>query len=355
MNLPFRAPIVQRFRSASGARWALSIGLVAALAPPLEAAPECGVWVVRNALQSRAAWERALAAVERTGCRRIYLQVSGRWDAYHPSEVLPAPAGRSEEAGWDDPAGRAIAQARARGYEVHAWINALLAWSAPEPPPSSTHVYLSQPGWFVVDERGRSMRDLDRVALDRAGLRGEGWFLDPRRPEVRTRLRRYVLEVATRYPVDGIHLDYIRYPSGWKPAGGEDDIAYMVGLLRDDLAAARPQARLSAAVLPDPDEAARSFGQAWPAWLAEDLVDEVMPMVYRTSPTAVLAEVESYPASIALERIWIGVRLDRLQPSEVRTLGDRLAEWGIAGVVLFSHNLLLEDPGWRELGRPLGG
>ena len=45
----------------------------------------CAVWVVRNALESPASWRRALAAVEETGCRRMYLQVSGRWDELQQS------------------------------------------------------------------------------------------------------------------------------------------------------------------------------------------------------------------------------------------------------------------------------
>ena len=45
-------------------------------------------------------------------------------------------------------------------------------------------------------------------------------FLDPAVLEVRTQLRRFILELVLRYPVDGVHLDYIRYPAGWAPAGG---------------------------------------------------------------------------------------------------------------------------------------
>jgi len=314
----------------------------------------CGVWVVRNALHSRSEWDLALANVERLGCRRVYLQVSGRWDAYYPSAVFPAPAAAPQ--GWDDPLSLALEEAHARGLEVHAWVNALLAWSAPEPPPDPVHVFRRRPDWFVTGPGGRSMRALSRAELDRMGLTGEGWFLDPARPGVRTELRRFLLELATRYAVDGVHLDYIRYPSAWKPPGGEQEVTRLVELIGADLRAVRPGMVLSAAVMPRPEEALRSFGQDWETWLARGLVDEVVPMVYRDTPNGVVGMVQAYPASVPRERVWVGVRIDRLDPSEYREATRRLAGDGVAGAVLFSHNLIEEEPAWRRAGRiALGG
>lgn len=351
---------VQRFVRRRAVPAAAALGLLAPAARPAELAgpalgdAPCGVWVVRNALESPRAWRAALDAAGRVGCGRIYLQVSGRWDAYFPSIVFPAPDADPRRPGWEDPVGRAVADAHARGIEVHAWINALLAWSSAEAPRDPTHVFASRPQWFVADAGGRSMRALDRAALDRAGLTGEGWFLDPARMEVRTELRRFVLEVALRYPVDGIHLDYIRYPSGWTPEGGDVALTYLVGLIHDDMAVVRPGVTLSAAVLPVPAEARRSFGQAWDDWLRRGIVDEALPMVYRGSADAVVSAVRAYPGSIPRGRLWVGVRLDRIGPGEVEDAADRLSDDGVAGVALFSHNLLLEVPAWRR-AEDLGG
>jgi uncharacterized lipoprotein YddW (UPF0748 family) len=310
----------------------------------------CGIWIVRDALQSRAAWRSALEQSTRLGCRRLYLQASGRWDAYFPSAVFPAPARSPAGPGWEDPFGAAIEEAHARGLEVHAWVNALLAWSAPEPPPASDHVFLRHPEWFVTEPGGRSMRWLSRAELDRRGLVGEGWFLDPARPEVRTELRRLVLELASRYAIDGLHLDYIRYPAGWAPPGGDDAVTRLVELVRADLRAIRASAILSAAVMPRPAEARRSFGQDWEAWVATGRVDEVVPMVYRDTPDAVVAVVMDYPETIELGKVWVGVRVDRLDPGEYRLTTRRLSDQGVAGAVLFSHTLIREDPRWRDAG-----
>jgi uncharacterized lipoprotein YddW (UPF0748 family) len=305
----------------------------------------CAVWVVRNALETPPSWRRALEAVERTGCRRMYLQVSGRWDALYPSHVFVPPV--TPPRGWEDPLADALAEAHARGIEVHAWVNALLAWSAAEPPPDPHHVWHQHPDWFV-HRAGRSMRELTRLDLDRAGLEGEGWFLDPARAEVRTELRRLILELATRYGVDGIHLDYIRYPSGWNPPGGDESVSRLVALVRGDLAQVRPGLPLSAAVMPVPRVARETFGQDWVIWLERGWIDAVAPMVYRETPAAVEAVVGSWPAALPRERIWVGVRIDRLGPAEVTETGRRLAGHGLGGLALFSHNILLEDRAWSR-------
>lgn len=305
----------------------------------------CAVWVVRNALESPAAWRQALDAVERAGCQRMYLQVSGRWDALYPSHVFVPPA--TPPRGWEDPLADALVEAHARGIEVHAWVNALLGWSAADPPPDPNHVWRRHPDWFVSRD-GRSMRELTRLDLDRAGLAGEGWFLDPAREEVRTELRRFVLELVTRYGVDGVHLDYIRYPSGWTPVDGASHVTRLVALIRNDLAKVRPEAVLSAAVMPVPDVARESFGQDWADWLERGLVEAVAPMVYRDTPALIESVVRRWPETVPRDRVWVGVRIDRIGPAELAETGRRLAGYGVAGVALFSHNLLLDDPVWSR-------
>jgi uncharacterized lipoprotein YddW (UPF0748 family) len=115
--------------------------------------------------------------------------------------------------------------------------------------------------------------------------------------------------------VDGIHLDYIRYPGGnhcfgppsrrafeqWlgAPAGGwpraalgggalrpkyarwrADTITSFVRSARDLVRSVNPGIKLSAAVWGGYPDTIDSIGQDWGAWLREGLVDFVCPMNY---------------------------------------------------------------------------
>ena len=43
------------------------------------------------------------------------------------------------------------------------------------------------------------------------GAYGEGFYLAPTHPDVEKYLLNLITELARQYPIDGIHLDYIRY------------------------------------------------------------------------------------------------------------------------------------------------
>lgn len=325
----------------------------------------------------------------RIGCTLLFLQVSGRWDAYFPSGVFPA--GQFWDSAEGDNFAHALELAHARGIRVHAWVNSLLAWSASEPPRDPDHILRRHPDWFVVGSDGRSIVELSRAELDRRRL--EGYYLEPRIPEVRTALRRFVLELVTRYPVDGVHLDYIRWPSAaWgfqrelreryrgetgvdprdlytrsseleRERGAEwlvgarmswqawhrEGVTELVRLIAADVRAARPGVELSAAVLANPVSARDDFGQDWTAWLDEGILDVAAPMLYRPRAADVLELLQSGARHFPPDaRIYAGVSLEFMRPSEVRPLEALMGRYGAEGVAIFSYNLLRENR--RALG-----
>jgi hypothetical protein len=58
--------------------------------------------------------------------------------------------------------------------------------------------------------------------------------------------------------------------------------------------------------------------------------------------------VRDWPQAVPRERVWVGVRIDRIGPAELAETDRRLAGEGIAGLALFSHNFLLELPAWSR-------
>src|SRR5262245_3689254 len=118
-----------RGRSREVARMILAALLVAAAlqAPQAHAEGELrGLWVVRTALVSPEAVDRVVADASAAGLNALFVQVRGRGDAFYESDAVarsPLLYGQPQDF---DPLARLLSQARARGLEVHAWVNVLL-------------------------------------------------------------------------------------------------------------------------------------------------------------------------------------------------------------------------------------
>jgi uncharacterized lipoprotein YddW (UPF0748 family) len=275
----------------------------------------------------------------RLGCSDLFVQVRGRGDAYYPTRLSPAAEDLAPEF---DALATALALAHARGLRVHAWLNVLLAWSAPEPPVTSNHVVNRHPDWFVTLATPRGRRpslELSRRELDRLGVVGH--FLTPDKPEVVAHLTAVVGEVAELYPVDGIHLDYVRYPD-YQVEGEARAVSELVARLADAARAARPAVIVSAAVYPDPAIALERKGQAWDAWLAAGDIDLAVPMCYGEQRDDMLREMRM--ARGVDGALWAGVAFYN-KPLDVAVQGiDSAWDLGFGGVALFSHESV------RELG-----
>lgn len=227
----------------------------------------------------------------------IFQAVSGG-TALYPSALLPwsaLPAGPGLDPGYD-PLAVAVDEAHRLGMTLHAWVDVLVvgeaATAATYTGTAPAHVLNQHPDWI---REGESLR-----------------WLDPALPAVRDWLREVVRELVTTHDVDAVHLDWLRYPSGGFP---EDALTYaldprgftaiddwrrdnVTGLLRDlheALLTERPALTLGAAPIGN----VIWFPGAWPAlwgfsdvfqdshrWLAEGLLDYVVPQLYWDFGTA---------------------------------------------------------------------
>lgn len=124
-----------------------------------------------------------------------------------------------------DPLALAVAEAHARGLEIHAWFNPFrAAHPDSKSPPALNHVTRTHPE--IIRHYGKQT------------------WLDPGEPEAQTRALNAVLDVVKRYDVDGVVFDDYFYPypeKGW--AGNvldfPDDVSWkkygmQTGLARDD-------------------------------------------------------------------------------------------------------------------------
>lgn len=354
------------------------------------------LWVQRSSMTSPLAIRSLVQAAKGAGFNTLLVQVRGRGDAYYRSRFEPRAVALSKQLPSFDPLATALAEGHAAGLRVHAWMNVNLIADA-APPALSDHLVHTHPEWLMVprelavemsDIEPRSseyLRRLSRYASDHSD-RIEGLYLSPIQPAVVDHTVRVIDEVADRYPVDGIHLDYIRFPSAefdYGPAALSQFHAYLQPLLTADerrqyeqrargeplfytqmfpqrwqdfrqerltalvtrlrtaVKARRPKAALSAAVVPGVDEAATNRLQDWKTWLERGLLDAVCPMAYTTDPAVFRAQIAGVKRLAGTRPVWAGIGAFQLSALET-ILNIRAArQLGAQGVILFSYDNLM--------------
>ncbi|MFE6226033.1 glycoside hydrolase family 10 protein [Streptomyces sp. NPDC057854] len=170
-------------------------------------------WPSRPGLTADAQRAELLAHLDRAVERRlntVVLQVRPTADALWPSphepwaQCLTGTQGR--DPGWD-PLGAAVAEAHARGLELHAWFNPYRVANHTDPSRlAASHPARRHPEWTIPY--------------------GGKLFYDPGLPEVRRFVQDAMLDAVRRYDVDAVHWDDYFYPY---PVAGEsfaDDETY---------------------------------------------------------------------------------------------------------------------------------
>jgi uncharacterized lipoprotein YddW (UPF0748 family) len=141
---------------------------------------------------------RLLDRAQASGLNAIIFQVRPQGDALYASEIEPWSEFLSGTEGvapnpWWDPLRFAVDEAHQRGLELHAWFN---PYRARHTSAKSAH--------------SRGHMTLARPALVRQYGRQE--WMDPGELAVRQHTIRVILDVVTRYDIDGVHIDDYFYP-----------------------------------------------------------------------------------------------------------------------------------------------
>jgi uncharacterized lipoprotein YddW (UPF0748 family) len=380
--------------------------------PPAHAQDEVrALWVVRTTLTSPAAIATMVAAAKNGGFNTLLVQVRGRGDAYFQQGIEPRPASLAAQPAFD-PLATTIARAHEAGLQVHAWINVNLVASAADLPPAREHVIYRHPEWLMVpralaDELSnvdpRSPGYLGRLArYARAqSAEVEGLYLSPVSPESVTYTTSVVRDIAKRYDIDGVHLDYIRYPTSdfdyshdtltafrrsvvpdlavadlrrydARAAAGEPlvytqafperwrafraaRLTTLLTSLRAGVRAVRPAALVSAAVIPDPQEAVTHRLQDWRGWLDTGLLDVICPMAYTTDASVFAVQIAAAKQVAGSHPLWAGIGAYRLSAEQIVENAQAARRLGVGGIILFSYDSLADPshgPGYvSQVGR----
>lgn len=354
------------------------------------------LWVTRTTLTSPDSIGRLIDAAQRGGFNTLLVQVRGRGDAYFDSTIEPRANELAGRPGFD-PLAAIVEQAHAAGLRVHAWIAVNLVSSAFTLPASRQHIVYRQPDWLMVPREiagellhvdVRSPEYVGRIArwTRTHSKTVEGLFASPLQPAAAEHVAAVVHELAANYAVDGVHLDYVRFPQEsfdysrgalqqfkasvlpdlpaadrqrlearemldpfifvntyrerWA-AFRRSRLTALVMRLRTAVKSARPSAVVSAAVVPDAQMAFDDRLQDWRTWLDQGLIDVLCPMAYAIDGDEFAKQIAAAQAVAGDRPVWAGIGAYRLATAQTVAHIATARRLGAAGIVLFSYDSLV--------------
>jgi len=233
---------------------------------------------------------KTLDQLKQAGVNTVLLQTRIRATTIFPSDMEPWDAcltGASGKAPGYDPLQYAIEECHKRGMQLHAWV-----------------VTIPVGKW---DKAG--CRQLRQKHPDMVVRIGEDGFMDPEKTATADYLAKYCRNIVERYDVDGIHLDYIRYPETWnklpkakgakgrntpvRPTSLNARRAYITAIVKaiyQGVKAAKPWVMVSCSPIGKHDDLLRYRSGGWNArtavcqdaqqWLKDGIMDALFPMMY---------------------------------------------------------------------------
>jgi uncharacterized lipoprotein YddW (UPF0748 family) len=353
------------------------------------------MWVQRSTLTSPATILAAVRTAKDADFNALIVQVRGRGDAYYNSRYEPRPAALSTQPAAFDPLELVLTAGHHAGLKVHAWANVNLISDA-APPAARGHLVYSHPEWLMVprplalDLIGMNPHNPDYVKrlseyTKARSDRVEGLFLSPVHDGAVDHVTKVIGDIAARYPVDGIHLDYIRFPNDefdyseatldefrseinarlsgaerreYSARGRGRPLFYtemfpqrwqefrrarlttLLTKIRTTVKSRRPRALLSAAVFPDATEATARRFQEWGRWLEEGLIDAICPMAYTADTAVFRAQIANVEQLAGGRAVWAGIGAYQLSPAATVENIRTARQLGAEGIILFSYDNL---------------
>lgn len=216
-----------------------------------------------------------LDKLQRAGINTVLFQARVRGTVVYPSQLEPWDGCLSGVPGRSpgyDPLAFAIDECHKRGMELHAWV-----------------VTIPVGKWNALG--CKTLRNKYPHLIKRIGEEG---YMDPENTATATYLANFCKEITDRYDVDGIHLDYIRYPETWKINIAHDaarrNIMAIVRAIGEKVKASKPWVKYSCSPIGKFSDLSRFASNGWNAyakvcqdaqgWLRDGLMDALFPMMY---------------------------------------------------------------------------
>ena len=209
----------------------------------------------------------------------VLLQTRVRAATIYPSNIEPwdkCLTGRENGNPNYDPLAFAVEECHKRGLEIHAWIAAM-------PVGSSTSL-----GCKLMRKKGFNIRNFST-----------GAYVNPADPKFAKYLGDICVEITKNYDIDGINLDYIRYPDGWPnpsykngdtPDARRENVTNVVKEIYRRVKTLKPWVKVSCSPIGKYDDLSRFSSKNYNAkhrvsqdaqfWIKTEIMDQLYPMQY---------------------------------------------------------------------------
>jgi uncharacterized lipoprotein YddW (UPF0748 family) len=249
---------------------------------------------------------RILDQLKAANVNTVLIQTRVRATTIYPSNIEPWDGCLSGTPGRSpgyDALQFAIDECHRRGMELHAWV-----------------VTIPVGKW-----RTYGCQQLKRRYPSLVMKIGEEGYMNPELPGTADYIATMCEEITRRYDIDGIHLDYIRYPETWKGKKNKEYITNIVRRINEKVKLYKPWVKLSCSPIGKYDDLSRYSSRGWNAnrqvaqdaqgWLRQGLMDQLYPMMYFQGnnfyPFAINWQEYSYGRTIAS-----GLGIYMLHPQE---------------------------------------
>ena len=216
-----------------------------------------------------------LDQLKKAGINTVLVQTRVRGTTIYPSAIEPwdgCITGTPGRKASYDPLQLCIDECHKRGMECHAWV-----------------VTIPVGKWNKLG--CKQLRQKYPKLIKKIGDDG---YMDPEQSQTGDYIASICKEIVTNYDVDGIHLDYIRYPETWKikvsRPQGREYITSIVRKINKVVKTEKPWVKLTCSPIGKYDDLRRYRAGGWnarttvcqdaQAWLRDGLMDGLFPMMY---------------------------------------------------------------------------
>jgi len=340
-----------------------------------------GIWVVRYTLNSDDQCKELISTASSLNINDIYLQVFAKGQAWYPTKTsFPSIKVKHPSC-----LKKIIEFAHKKDIKIHAWINVLNIWSGKKNPKNKNHLFYLKEKDILNVPNGVIPATYKEIV--KSG--NEGYFLDPSDISISDIYFDLFKELIDVYNVDGIHLDYFRYPKNgyhFSKKGrtefmkvfytdpeiyftnnenkNSDELQYnyyvdkyqrfmrenlslFLKKINADIKNLNKNIKISIAVKPDMKNANTIFFQDWNSWLENKYCDYVVLMNYETDFIKFRKNAQQAGKWIKNGRALVGVSTYNQDADKVVKRLKYLHEQGIINkTVFFSYNYLMEHPSY---------